>query len=237
MKKKLPFGFTKTPIFPILHMELFNKYCTQNLHCSIDDGKCAPSGTNSFINKNGYLLIRNLFNDDKIVDEIPDERGVIKYDDFGNVIQKIIQKNKNFLFKHNDPKYKEINVQVRDIIENILHKKIINNYYINEFYFPGEKIIRGKDKGNYDICAIIQINTNRLCPWELCFETLEKDEILLTLENGSGVAYFGNKIDHWRGKLLSRYNILGKLFNLVFFEKDDTFHHQIKFYYSFSDAK
>ena len=71
----------------------------------------------------------------------------------------------------------------------------------------------------------------------MCFETLEKDEILLTLENGSGVVYFGNKIDHWRGILLSRYNILGKLFNLVFFEKDDTFHHQIKFYYSFSDTK
>lgn len=239
MKKKLPFGFTKTPIFPTLHMELFNKYCTQNLHCSIDDGKCAPSGTNNFIDKNGYSLIKNLFTDNQIFDEVPDERGITKYDNFGNIIEKSItnKKNKNFLFRYNDPKYREVHIKIGKIIEDIFHKKFINNYYINEFYFPGEKIIREKDKGNYDICVILQINTNRLCPWELCFETLEKDEISMTLENGWGVVYFGNKVDHWRGKLLSRYNIFGKFFNLIFFEKDDTFYHQIKFYYSFFDTK
>ena len=109
--------------------------------------------------KKGFFIIQNLYNPLDLVDEVPKERGMLRYSknlDFGSK-----QGEKEIIVYHeedelqvsgsvaryNHPKYKYTHNQVRLKIEKIIGRKLFNTYYYDRFYFPGQELQPHRDSG------------------------------------------------------------------------------------------
>ena len=201
---------------------------------------------NEFFDTNGYLIIKNLCDPEKLFDSVPKERGIFnwrgsdKLDKF--TYEEIETQVNGSVARYWHPQYRKIHSEIRLILEQAIGRKLYNTYYYDRFYFPGQPLIKHTDRPSCEISVTIHIGTNIKESWPIWIKTPDtfEDSTMKTLiasgenrsvhlEAGDGMVYKGCERPHWRdpmpGLLESKIN------------KDESlYYHQIFFHYVLQDG-
>ena len=201
---------------------------------------------NEFFDTNGYLIIKNLCDPEKLFHSVPKERGVFnwrgsdKLDKF--TYEEVETQVNGSVARYWHPQYRKIHSEIRLILERIIGRKLYNTYYYDRFYFPGQPLIKHTDRPSCEISVTIHISTNIKESWPIWIKTPDtfEDKTMKTLiangenrfvhlEAGDGMIYKGCERPHWRdpmpGLLESKIN------------KDESlYYHQIFFHYVLQDG-
>jgi len=207
---------------------------------------------NAQFDKNGYLVIKNLWDKDELFHPLPERKGQYKY--FDNNLERfeyieVEQQVEGSLSRYWHPQYRKIHTYIRLKLEKIIGRKLYNTYYYDRFYFPGQALCRHADRAACEISASVHISTNLTgenAKWPFMIKTPdtytdEKKNVILhrgevksvSLEPGDGVLYKGCERPHWRDPMPTEYT--KKLFRKV--EKDGLYYHQIFFHYVLADGE
>ena len=201
---------------------------------------------NQFFDTNGYLIMKNLCDPEKLFHPVPKERGLFNWKG-SNELDKFtyeeveIQVNGS-VARYWHPQYRKIHSEIRLILEQVIGRKLYNTYYYDRFYFPGQPLIKHTDRPACEISVTIHIGTNIKESWPIWIKTPDtfEDNTMKTLiasgenrsvhlEAGDGMIYKGCERPHWRdpmpGLLESKIN------------KDESlYYHQIFFHYVLQDG-
>ena len=201
---------------------------------------------NQFFDTNGYLIMKNLCDPEKLFHPVPKERGLFNWKG-SNELDKFtyeeveIQVNGS-VARYWHPQSRKIHSEIRLILEQVIGRKLYNTYYYDRFYFPGQPLIKHTDRPACEISVTIHIGTNIKESWPIWIKTPDtfEDNTMKTLiasgenrsvhlEAGDGMIYKGCERPHWRdpmpGLLESKIN------------KDESlYYHQIFFHYVLQDG-
>ena len=199
---------------------------------------------NEFFDTNGYLIIKNLCDPEKLFHSVPKERGVFnwrgsdKLDKF--TYEEIETQVNGSVARYWHPQYRKIHSEIRLILEQVIGRKLYNTYYYDRFYFPGQELKKHTDRPACEISVTIHVSTNIKESWPIWIKTPDtfEDKTMkiangenrfVHLEAGDGMVYKGCERPHWRdpmpGLLESKIN------------KDESlYYHQIFFHYVLQDG-
>ena len=166
---------------------------------------------NDFLEKNGYLVIKNLYDPEELYHPVPLERGVITY--FGEV-SKFDHNNNNQLIPNslqriNHPQYKKIGNNIRLKIEKETGK-LCNSSFADRFYFTNQNLPRHLGDDKMEIGVMIPISNNLREDWPVWVKIPnkyndDKSVVLsvgephsIVLEPGDGLIYKGCERPIWR---------------------------------------
>lgn len=122
---------------------------------------------NENFDKNGYLILKNLYNSENLYHPLPENRGVVRY--YGKNIDKFSIDPKEqsedsqideVLLRYWHPQYRQIHTEIRIRLEEILGRKLYNTYYCDNFYFVEESEPLRLEHDSGEICVSIHVNTN-----------------------------------------------------------------------------
>ena len=193
---------------------------------------------NKYFDRNGYLVVENLYDPIELYHPIPKERGQMNW--WGKHIN---QYNHNpeegqvegSLARYSHPMYRDAHTEIRLRIEKIIGRKLYNTYYYDRFYFPGQKLERHLDRDACEISVTLHISTNLEEPWPIWIKTPDRytknnKEILVSdeekcviLKPGDAMLYKGCERPHWRNEMPG--------------ESEDLYYHQIFFHYVLQDGQ
>lgn len=199
---------------------------------------------NEEFEKNGYLVIKNLWDPQDLYCEVPDIRGQINY--FGKLDkfhhQPLEMQVEGSLARYYYPPYKFAHSQIRKKLEKVIGNELENTYYYDRFYFPGQALTKHADRDACEISVTVHISTNLKEPWPIWIKTPDtyddpnrKINILKKGENrsvilkpGDGMVYKGCERPHWRDPMPTEYTRTwyGKRK-----EKEGLYYHQVFFHY------
>ena len=185
---------------------------------------------NEFLDEHGYLVVKNLYDPQKLYHPVPEERGQINY--FGSVDrfhhEPEEQQVNGSIARYSHPQYKEAHSQIRLRIEKQIGRKLYNTYYYDRFYFPGQELSKHTDRDACEISVTVHVSTNLKECWPISIKTVHGEERAVCLEPGDGMIYKGCERPHWRepmpGKKKSWWN------------KKELYYHQIFFHYVLQDG-
>ena len=201
---------------------------------------------NEFFDKNGYLILKNLCDPEKLFHPVPDERGLLNWkgsnelDKFTH--QEVENQVNGSVARYWHPQYRKIHSKIRSTLEFAIGRKLYNTYYYDRFYFPGQALDKHTDRPACEISVSVHVSTNLKESWPIwiktpdTFEDSTKSKLIATGENrsvhlgaGDGMVYKGCERPHWRdpmpGLLESKLN------------KDlSLYYHQIFFHYVLQDG-
>ena len=207
---------------------------------------------NAQFDRDGYLVIKDLWDVEELYHPVPEVRGQYDYWDknpehFNHI--PVERQVEGSLARYWYPQYKPIHNGIRLKLEDIIGRKLYNTYYYDRFYFPGQELIKHVDREACEISVSVHISTNLTgenAKWPFHIKTpdvytnekknvvLRRGEVgSLSLEPGDGVIYKGCERPHWRDPMPTEYT--RKLFKKV--EKDGLYYHQIFFHYVLSDGE
>ena len=219
----------------------------------IENHEKLNSGTsrtnNEKFDKNGYLIVKNLWEAEELFRPVPEERGQINY--WGKKLDQynfepLEQQVEGSLSVYTHPQYRHIHSGVRLKLEKIIGKKLYNTYYYDRFYFAGQSLAIHTDRPACEISVSIHISTNLEDCWPIWVKTPDtynddKSEVLskgkdcaVCLNPGDGMIYKGCERPHWRDPLVSRHT--GDYFIRKLGDIDDTYYHQVFFHYVIADG-
>jgi hypothetical protein len=200
----------------------------------IDYSERVNTGTswtrNEFLEEHGYLVIKNLYDPEKLYHPVPQERGQINYyGSLNNFSHNPIETQvEGSLARYSHPQYKETHSQIRLRIEKEIGRKLYNTYYYDRFYFPGQELKKHTDRDACEISVTVHVSTNLKKCWSIWIKTVHGEERAICLEPGDGMIYKGCERPHWResmpGKKKSWWN------------KKELYYHQIFFHYVLQDG-
>jgi hypothetical protein len=205
---------------------------------------------NEFFEKNGYLVIKNLWDSQELYRPVPEERGQINYwgkglDQF--TYTEVEQQVEGSLACYWHPQYRSIHSGIRLKLEKELGRKLYNTYYYDRFYFPGQALTRHADRDACEISVTVHISSNLKTPWPIWIKTpdtyADKKKTLITqrgenrsviLNAGDGMVYKGCERPHWREPMPTEHTRTwyGKRV-----EKEGLYYHQIFFHYVLADGQ
>ena len=197
--------------------------------------------------KNGYFVIKNLYDPKKLYHELPKERGTLKW--FGKKLSNyknfgVEQQVEGSLSRYLHPQYSKVHSEVRLILEKFIGRKLYNTYYYDRFYFPGQELTRHLDRPACEISVSVHISSNIKQDWAFYIKTPDgykdstKKEVLfygkeesIILKPGDGIVYKGCERPHWRNRMP------GFLDTVLYNDKlDELYYHQIFFHYVLQDG-
>ena len=199
---------------------------------------------NEFFDTNGYLIIKNLCDPEKLFHSVPKERGVFnwrgsdKLDKF--TYEEIETQVNGSVARYWHPQYRKIHSEIRLILEQVIGRKLYNTYYYDRFYFPGQELKKHTDRPACEISVTIHVSTNIKESWPIWIKTPDTFEDKTTkiasgenrfvhLEAGDGMVYKGCERPHWRDPMPG---LLESTLN-----KDESlYYHQIFFHYVLQDG-
>ena len=201
---------------------------------------------NEFFDTNGYLIIKNLCDPEKLFHSVPKERGLFNWRGSDKLDKFTYQEDETqvsgSLARYWHPQYRKIHSEIRLILERVIGRKLYNTYYYDRFYFPGQELKKHTDRPACEISVTIHVSTNIKESWPIWIKTPDtfEDKTMKTLiasgenrfvhlEAGDGMIYKGCERPHWRdpmpGLLESNIN------------KDESlYYHQIFFHYVLQDG-
>lgn len=194
----------------------------------------APTN-NKFFDENGYLIIKNIFDFEKLEDKIPNLRGQLNYyeDSYSQFywIPEESQVNGS-VSRYSYPKYKEAHYIIKKELEKNIEKKLHETYYYDRFYFPGQELTKHVDRDACEISVSVHIGSNINTPWYFELTDVSGKNIKINLNPGDGIVYKGCEICHWRSPMP------GKKINRIrkFIGMKEFYYHQIFFHYVLSDG-
>ena len=209
---------------------------------------------NEQFDRDGYLVIRDLWDPEELYHPLPDMRGQLNYwdrnpDHFSHVpVEKQVEGS---ISRYYHPQYKEIHSGVRQKLEKVIGRKLYNTYYYDRYYLEGQALTRHTDRGACEISVSIHISTNLPQPekdWEFKIKTPDtytdekKSAVLVpgeersaVLNPGDGLLYKGCERPHWRDPLPTPQIKKG------WFSKEkkkvEYYYHQIFFHYVLQDGE
>ena len=208
---------------------------------------------NEDFERDGYFVVKNLWDPEELYHPVPDIRGQLNYwdndpDHFQhNAVENQVE---GCVSRYYHPQYKMIHSGVRGKLEKILGRKLYNTYYYDRYYFEGQELQKHADRGACEISVTVHISSNLPEPernWPVKIKTPDtytddkKTHILVpgevrevVLEPGDGMIYKGCERPHWRDPLQ------GPKSKGFFRKKKDTteyYFHQIFFHYVLQDGQ
>jgi len=211
---------------------------------------------NDFFEKNGYLVIKNLWDPKDLFCCPPNERGMITY--FGKLSK--FRHNPHeaqvpgSLSRYSYPPYKFFHSQIRLKIEKEIGKKLFNTYYYDRFYFENQELKKHCDRESCEISLTFHVSSNIEKPWPIWIKTPDTyddpnkepedrkiiskgKEVQVCLNPGDGLLYKGCERPHWRNAMPQKYNKIQKLLNKIKKIEDDSYYHQVFFHYVLADGR
>lgn len=206
---------------------------------------------NEDFDRDGYLIIKNLWDPKELYHPVPKERGQINYwgkttDQFNhNPLEAQVEGS---LARYWHPQYREIHSKIRLKLEKKLGRPLYNTYYYDRFYFPGQELKIHADRDACEISVTVHISTNLSGgdeEWPIWIKTPDiynnkkKESVLVPgedrkviLEPGDGMIYKGCERPHWREPMPGA-NRSKKLFG----KGEELYYHQIFFHYVLQDGQ
>lgn len=206
---------------------------------------------NKDFDRDGYLVIKNLWNAKELYHPVPKERGEIRY--IGKTTEKfnhnpIETQVQGSLTRYLHPQYREIHSQIRVKLEKKLGRKLYNTFYCDRFYFPGQELKMHANRDACEISATIHISTNLVNgdeKWPIWIKTPDifsdkkKQKVItpgedykIILTPGDCLVYKGCERPYWREPMPGD-NRNKKLFG----KEEELYYHQISFYYVLQDGQ
>lgn len=186
--------------------------------------------------KNGFFIIRKLYDPSFLYSEVPNEDMKGKLLVYNNKLKSYYIEEElqvdGSISRHNFPKYLDINNNIKLVIESFIKRKLYKTYFYDRFYFVNQELKPHVDKEKCEISCSYHISSNLKKPWHLKLLTPYGEEKSIDLNPGDAIVYKGCEITHWRDSLPSRYN----KFQKIFIKKDDTYYHQVFFHYVLQDG-
>lgn len=223
---------------------------TQELQYAELKSLSIPSKTNNEeFEKNGFLLVKNLWNPKDLFCEVPEYRGQINY--YGKIdkftFSPIESQVNGSLSRYTYPPYKYYHSQIKKKIEKIIGKELFNTYYYDRFYFPGQKLDKHVDRDACEISVTLNISTNLNKCWPIYVKSPNQydensniknigKEFSLCLNPGDGVIYKGCERPHWREEMPSKYGKFERFIRKIRNLDDDSYYHQVFFHYVLADG-
>jgi len=206
---------------------------------------------NESFEKNGYLVIKNLWDAEELYHPLPQERGQINYwgkqvDQFNHT--PVEQQVEGSLARYWHPQYRQIHTGIRLKLEEALGRKLYNTYYYDRYYFPGQELTKHADRDACEISVTVHISTNlegKDADWPIWIRTpstytdKKKTQVLVPGENrsvvlqaGDGMVYKGCERPHWREAMPG-----AKKSKKLFGKSSEPYYHQIFFHYCLQDGQ
>jgi len=216
------------------------------------------SGTSSTKNeqfdKDGYFVIRNLWDPEELYHPVPNIRGQLNYydnnlDNFTHC--EVENQVEGSIARYWYPQYRNIHIGIRKKLEEVIGRKLYNTYYYDRFYFPGQALTIHTDRDACEISVTMHISTNLpddLKDWPIKIKTpdtytdknktsisIPGEERSCILQPGDGVLYKGCERPHWRDPM----PIPRRRKRDVIMRRDnpDYYYHQIFFHYVLADGQ
>jgi len=190
---------------------------------------------NEEFDKDGYFVVKNLWDPEELYHPVPMERGQINY--FGSIDKfyhnPVEQQVEGSLARYHHPQYREIHSQIRIKLEKIIGRKLYDTYYYDRFYFPGQDLKKHTDRDACEISVTVHVSTNLQEPWPIWIKTPGGDHRFADLGPGDGMIYKGCERPHWRDPMQVEYD---KTWYGRKVEKDGLYYHQIFFHYVLQDG-
>jgi hypothetical protein len=206
---------------------------------------------NEEFEKNGYLVVKNLYDAKELFSEVPKERGQYNYHSDSNLFTftPVEMQVEGSIARYHYPPYRYAHSQIRLKIEKIIGKKLFNTYFYDRFYFAGQQLTPHADRDACEISVTLHISSNTKNPWPIWIKTPDtfKDETKadliswgenksVILQPGDGMIYKGCERPHWREPLKSNYSSFKKRLFKYIKKQDDTYYHQVFFHYVLADG-
>jgi hypothetical protein len=208
---------------------------------------------NDSFEKNGYLVIKDLWDPKELYSPVPPEKGQYNYYDknpehFSHV--PVEQQVEGSTSRYWHPQYRTIHTGIRRKLEGIIGRKLYNTYYYDRFYYPGQELTKHADRDACEISVTVHVSTNlegKDADWPIWIKTPDtytdktKREILVpgenrsvVLQSGDGMIYKGCERPHWRDPMptpKAKKKLFGKS------EEIEYYYHQIFFHYVLQDGQ
>ena len=204
---------------------------------------------NEEFDKNGYLVLKDLWPADELYRPMPEERGQINYwgkkpDQFTH--QPVEMQVEGSLAVYSHPQYREIHSGIRMKLEKVIGRKLYNTYYYDRWYFDSQALHPHADRDACEISVSVHISSNIDTEWGFWIKTPDtyadkkKTQILvpgekrqLFLQPGDGILYRGCDRPHWRepmpGRVRKECRTSGRKTPKAF--------HQVFFHYVLADGQ
>ena len=209
---------------------------------------------NEFFEKNGYLVVKNLWDAEELYSPVPEMKGQYNYWDKNpehfnyNPVENQVEGSTS---RYWHPQYRVIHSGIRKKLEKQLGRKLYNTYYYDRFYYPGQALTRHADRDACEISVTVHCSTNlegKDADWPIWIKTPDtytdktKSTVLVPGENrsvilhaGDGMIYKGCERPHWRDpmptpKRRKRDIILRR-------KEKEYYYHQIFFHYVLADGQ
>ena len=203
---------------------------------------------NETFDKNGFLVLQNLYDPQELFHPVLDIRGQLNYrsnklDDFEHIEEE--EQVEGSLARYWHPQYRKIHSDIRLIIEKQIGRKLYNTYYYDRFYFPGQELKKHTDRAACEISISVHVSTNIKGYWPFFIKTpyifdesqectkVKKlintgDIMAVNLNPGDGILYKGCERPHWRDRMPGTFEMMS--------EGDQLYYHQIFFHYVLQDG-
>ena len=209
---------------------------------------------NESFEKNGYLVIKDLWDPKELYSEVPEQKGQYNYWDkniehFNHVPVENQVEGSTSRYWH--PQYRTIHSGIRMKLEKHLGRKLYNTYYYDRFYNPGQALTLHADRDACEISVTVHVSTNLegdAADWPIWIKTpdtyADETKAVITkigekrsvvLQAGDGMVYKGCERPHWRDPMPTQYEKKG-LFRRKQVEKEGLYYHQIFFHYVLQDG-
>ena len=172
---------------------------------------------NEQFDKDGYLVIKDLWNPEELYHPLPAMKGQLTYHDKNPEhyqYQPVEKQVEGSLARYWHPQYRTTHTGVRKKLEKVIGRKLYNSYYYDRYYFPGQELSLHADRDACEISVSIHISTNlpddqKDWPFKIktpdTYVDKQKTAILvpgeersLVLNPGDGLLYKGCERPHWR---------------------------------------
>ena len=115
---------------------------------------------NESFDKNGFLVLQNLYDPQELFHPVPKIRGQLNYrskklDDVEYIEEE--SQVEGSLARYWHPQYRKIHSDIRLKIEKQIGRKLYNTYYYDRFYFPGQELKKHTDRPACEISISVHI--------------------------------------------------------------------------------
>jgi hypothetical protein len=184
---------------------------------------------NEDFDKNGCLVIKDLYNPEILYHPLPEMRGQLNYrskdlDDFEHV--EVEHQVEGSLARYWHPQYRKAHNEIKSAIESIIGRKLYKTYYYDRFYFAGQKLVKHIDRDACEISVSVHISSNLQEDWPFFIKVPSGESIGLSLKPGDAVLYKGCERPHWRYEMPYPSKIV----------EGELYYHQIFFHYVLQDG-
>ena len=187
---------------------------------------------NQEFDKNGYLVIKNLYDISSIVELPPKERGQISYNKNGGIISHLDEETQvnGSLSRYNYPKYVHVYNKIKDKIENLIGCELYTTYFYDRFYFKNQELNKHIDRDSCEISISLHISSGpRKIHWPFGIKSCEGKNTEIILNPGDAILYKGCERPHWRKKMPQSFKDK--------FILNNTYYHQIFMHYVLANGR